>query len=642
MSVYPAVAGRHVRLPHWMSIPALVAVFGLAVTLLVTGALHQAEQRRASALLDRQSAAVRAAISAEANRYVDTLTDLSAAVGAQTDLSATDYAAIMSGLSAQRLLGASGISLVVPASAAGVPDLQQVWRDHGSEGLALTPGSVDVPHRFVVLARSLDGAVARTGRDLGAVAPAREAMDLARERGAPTASETYVLSRDAEELPPAKRQLSFVVAAPVVDETQPLSDGPNGGGPGEFRGWLLMGMRGQSFLAKTLQGAAAGQLAVQLRDGDRETGRLVASWPPGRTTPLDVAGAAGRASRADSADRAGRELAGSPAIVDVAVRTSYVVVAGRRWTLSVAPLDGVSGSGGALDTVVLTSGTAISLLLAALVGALSRSRDRALVEVGKATSALRADVARREEIEVNLRRREKELAGFAGVAAHDFRTPLSTASAYLEILADDGGAGLDVQNREFLGRARSAVSRTDRMLSDLLGYATADQVELDLGPVDLAALAAEVVAERTDHLPADPERVLLDQLPVVRGDAGMLRQVLDNLIGNALKYTAVGRPPRVRVTASRLETGWRVDVADQGIGIPADEWGGVFDAFHRGAGSIGFSGSGLGLAICRRIVERHGGTIGVTENPGGGSLFWFALAAEPARVPPAYPSATAG
>jgi signal transduction histidine kinase len=618
MSVYPAVAGRHARLPHWMSLPALVAAFGLAVTLVVAGALHQAEQRRALVVLDRQAAAVRAAVRAEANRYVDTLSDLSAAVGAQDDLRPADYAAIMSALSPNRLLGASGVSLVVPATTARPPDVTRVWRARSGEALALTPGSTAGLHRYVVLSRPLDGSAPSVGRDLSQVRPAQRAMDAACARNAPTASSTYVLSKDAETLPAGRRQYSFLVAAPVVSYARDDAGLVRTGDTGQFRGWLVMGMRGQSFLAKTLQRAAAGKLAVELHDGDRASGQLVASWPPGKT------GVLGRAGLAGKAERAGRALAGA-GLIDPAIRTGTVDVAGRHWTVSVAALGGIGGSTGPLDSIVLLFGTVISLLLAALVGSLSRGRARALAAVGVATTALRADVARRELVEVELRRREKELAGFAGVAAHDLRTPLSAASAYLEILADDAAPQLDTENQEFLERARAAVGRTDRMLDDLLGYATADQVALDLRPVDLNALVADIVAERTGHLPPDPERVRLSTLPMVHGDAGMLRQVLDNLIGNALKYTVSGQPPRVVVAAVRVENGWRIEVADQGIGLAAEEQAGVFDAFQRGSGSAGFSGSGLGLAICRRIVERHGGTIGVAGNPGGGSVFWFVL-----------------
>ena len=115
-------------------------------------------------------------------------------------------------------------------------------------------------------------------------------------------------------------------------------------------------------------------------------------------------------------------------------------------------------------------------------------------------------------------------------------------------------------------------------------------------------------------------------LPVVQADPELLRHVVDNLVGNALKYTRPGVPARVEVSARELRGGAvRIDVADNGIGIPAAERGKVFDEFHRCATGGAHPGTGLGLAICRRIVEQHGGRIGVEENRGGGSRIWFTL-----------------
>jgi hypothetical protein len=106
----------------------------------------------------------------------------------------------------------------------------------------------------------------------------------------------------------------------------------------------------------------------------------------------------------------------------------------------------------------------------------------------------------------------------------------------------------------------------------------------------------------------------------------MLRHVLDNLIGNALKYVRPDAKPRVDVTASPAPAGGvRVEVADRGIGIPDLDKPEVFESFHRSTAAAGYAGTGLGLAICRRIVERHGGAIGVADNPGGGTRFYFTL-----------------
>jgi signal transduction histidine kinase len=106
----------------------------------------------------------------------------------------------------------------------------------------------------------------------------------------------------------------------------------------------------------------------------------------------------------------------------------------------------------------------------------------------------------------------------------------------------------------------------------------------------------------------------------------MLRNVVDNLIGYALKYVQPGRAARIDVTAAPTAPGWaRVEISDRGIGIPDADKPSIFETFHRAQTAAGYAGTGLGLAICRRIVERHGGTIGVADNPGGGTRFSFTL-----------------
>jgi hypothetical protein len=113
----------------------------------------------------------------------------------------------------------------------------------------------------------------------------------------------------------------------------------------------------------------------------------------------------------------------------------------------------------------------------------------------------------------------------------------------------------------------------------------------------------------------------------------MLRHVLDNLIGNAVKYVRPAAPARVGITATPAGPGWtRIEVADRGIGIPDAEKPAVFERFHRAHAAAGYAGTGLGLAICKRIVERHGGEIGVDDNPGGGTRFHFTLPLEESEM----------
>ena len=174
-----------------------------------------------------------------------------------------------------------------------------------------------------------------------------------------------------------------------------------------------------------------------------------------------------------------------------------------------------------------------------------------------------------------------------------------------------------------------AVDRMAGLIDTLLAYCTARDAPMRVRPVELGPLVAEVVHDRTAHLPGDrvPD-IRIGPLPVVRADPAMLRHVLDNLLGNALKYVRPGATPRIDVTAAAAPQGRvRIEVADRGIGIPEADKPDVFETFHRATTAVGYAGTGLGLAICKRIVQRHGGEIGVQDNPGGGTRFFFTLPA---------------
>ncbi len=245
-----------------------------------------------------------------------------------------------------------------------------------------------------------------------------------------------------------------------------------------------------------------------------------------------------------------------------------------------------------------------------------------------------------------LRRYETDLAVFAGVVAHDLKAPLAVIRGHCETAADelaDAPEGPEVfEARAALDRIANAVDRMTALIDTLLAYTTARDAPLKLDTVPLAPLVADIIQTRTEHLrpgAAAPD-FYVGPLPAVVADAAMLRHVLDNLIGNAVKYVQRGRAARVDVTCGEAQPGWtRVEVADRGIGIPDEDKPAVFESFHRAQSAAGYAGTGLGLAICRRIVERHGGTIGVADNPGGGTRFHFTLPLAPLAGRPAQAAA---
>lgn len=717
--------------------PALalvVLLVGLTVSGLVSAALHRADAEAVDELLDRRVQAVRTIVESAAHRYEETTSQLAASAGTHTPLTSRAFVRATQPFALDPLPGVTGVAFVVPAEDGELAAVQRRWRDRGAPGLTLDPYGTDRTHYFAVLTRRLDGEPSRGGTDLAQAPEPSAALRQAARTGRVAASRTYALIID-QDLPASQRQLSFVLTAPVYAQS---------GGREALTGWVLLGLRGGTFVAQTLEDVVDGAVAVTLSDRAADGTEVPVAWLPSDGDP-----------------------------VEGHVREVTVPVADRAWTLTVRPSERLvaqAESGLALPT--LAGGTAFTVLLTLLVAVLASSRRRALAEVARATESLTTDIARREAAEAelrvtrdalaarkaylrsvldaadvaivtcdvhgrivhenafargltgapprlttddphgvpfdhvlagaekrltetdgetpvttdtsplalalrspvpvtrevvlhrpgheprtllvlgrplqdregrvtgavvaghdvtDLRDREAELAAFAGVAAHDLQSPLTAVSGFAELLSLELGDRLTDDERELVERILDGAHRMQVLIRDLLAYATTRDARLDVTDVDLDDMVREITAQRVPAAGGPGVHVHVDPLPTVAGDRGMLRQLLDNLVGNAVKYVPHGRTAEVTVTARRAgegdDTVWRVEVADRGIGIPADQRERVFGSFQRARGSEGYPGSGLGLAICARVVARHGGEIGVEDNPGGGSRFWFTLPA---------------
>ncbi|MGI5245767.1 ATP-binding protein [Dactylosporangium sp. CA-139066] len=240
------------------------------------------------------------------------------------------------------------------------------------------------------------------------------------------------------------------------------------------------------------------------------------------------------------------------------------------------------------------------------------------------------------------RRHRDELSSFAGVVAHDLLNPLTTIDGWAENLGDilRSMPPGDPEVREAgdsLVRITRASARMRHLINDLLAYTTARNATIAPADVSLRDLVVDVTNARADLAAAagtPPPEFFLGHLDEVRADPVLLRQLLDNLVGNAVKYTAPGTIPRIAISSAPTPDALvRVEISDNGIGIPPGHHEAIFTNFHRAHRSGGYAGTGLGLAICKRIVERHGGTIAATDNEGGGSRFTFTLPAAPLPAP---------
>ena len=226
------------------------------------------------------------------------------------------------------------------------------------------------------------------------------------------------------------------------------------------------------------------------------------------------------------------------------------------------------------------------------------------------------------------RRQRDELTSFAGVVAHDLLNPLTTVEGWSEVLAADLDAD-DVFGRDSVTRIQRAAARMRSLINGLLAYTTARDGGLTPTAVDLDDVVRDIATGRLDHaqsMTAPMPRFDIGDLGRAYADPVLTRQLLENLIGNAIKYTAPGVIPQITVRSEANGNGLvRIIVADNGIGIPAGQNEAIFQNFHRAHAGAGYAGTGLGLAICKRIVERHGGTITAAGNDDGGSRMSFTL-----------------
>ncbi|TQS45476.1 PAS domain-containing protein [Cryptosporangium phraense] len=702
------------------ALTALVLTAGTLVSLAVGSLLRDASHRTAVRAMDGRTDLMSSAVRTEIDRYRDQVQTLAAALGAMDEVTAARFARTTAPLRPMGLSGATSVVYLVPVANSDLAAVQAEWRRRGAADLVIRPHGHG-PHVIGVLTTRLDGQrnAGYSGVDITQAPAPYAATTESRRSGSVAVSDTYHLIID-QQLPPSQRQFSFVLTAPVT--------GPDG----RFRGWVMMGLRGQDFVQATLSRVAQNLVDVS----------LTARNADGRDTA--VAGL--------SADRSGRR--------DLH-RTVNISVAQRHWELRTGAVSAaLPGASPSLAVALTATLLGVTLLAGTLVAILASGRRRAERRVQAATRELQ-DTEReaREQAELlgtvlhtitegvgvvdsdgrflahnpaakqllgisldssgpdrwqqhyglfrpdgseplpvaemplvralngedvdgveilvrNPARRsgalitvsarplaladgsrgavavfhdvteerayEAELQGFAGVVAHDLKSPLTTVVGYAELLEDEV-AGND-EALEHLGRIRATATRMRTLIDDLLTYTSARDAAINQVSFPLGDLVQEVVAARLHASRAGgyfPD-VYVGRLPALNADPVLVRQVLENLIGNALKYTRPGSPARVDVTA-RLETEqrggtWaRVEISDRGIGIPAGEHGRVFDRFHRAHPTEGYPGTGLGLAICQRIVERHGGAIGATDNPGGGTRFWFTLPAgdDPAPRPPA-------
>lgn len=241
------------------------------------------------------------------------------------------------------------------------------------------------------------------------------------------------------------------------------------------------------------------------------------------------------------------------------------------------------------------------------------------------------DITDRRRVEEELSRRADELARsnaelerFAYVASHDLQEPLRIVASYTQLLSRRYQGQLDSDADEFIAYIVDGAVRMKQLINDLLAYSRLSTQAKEFEPVDCQAILSQALINLGMAIEESGAVVTHDPLPTILGDSFQIGQLFQNLIGNAIKFRS-DLPPRIHLSSKEKENKRLFSVRDNGIGIEPEYNDRIFIIFQRLHGRGEYPGTGIGLAICRKIVERHGGTIWVESALGKGSTFYFTI-----------------
>ena len=244
---------------------------------------------------------------------------------------------------------------------------------------------------------------------------------------------------------------------------------------------------------------------------------------------------------------------------------------------------------------------------------------------------VQSDITQRKQQEAELAKKTKELARsnaelqqFAYVASHDLQEPLRMVASYTQLLAKRYKGKLDHDADEFIGYAVDGANRMQRLIRDLLEYSRVGSENRSFEKTDCELILQHVMINLSEAIQSHHAEITHDPLPSLQANPTLLTQVFQNLIGNAMKFQG-NLAPQIHIGARPISQGWKFSVKDNGIGIPPDQLDRIFVIFQRLHSREEYPGTGIGLAICKRIVEKHGGTIWVESEKERGSTFYFTI-----------------
>jgi signal transduction histidine kinase/DNA-binding NarL/FixJ family response regulator len=568
--------------------PALLALgLGLALSLLVSGSLRDWERREARDQVVQVAQERAEVLRGQIMRSMEVLHAIAALYQTRGEVSREEFGKfVSSALARQPELQALAWDPRVPgvereawekrAHDEGFPNFH--FTEEKDES-TLVPAETREEHFPVFYLETLQRNEAAFGFDVYSETRRRKALELARDSGQAMATAPLRLAQEQGS------QRGFLVFQPLYDGEPATREERRA----RLRGFAVAVFRVGDLVSASLHATEEKGLAATITDKASDVVIYRQEAPSGESaweTTLDVAG--------------------------------------RQWLLHFTPKADFRGAAWQSRAALLAG-----LVITGLTTAFLWNDARRAAQVAKSHAALLAEIDIRKRAETSAEAASRAKSEFLANMSHEIRTPMNAILGYSQILLRD--ESLHPFQRDALATISSSCDHLLHLINEILDLSKIDAGRMELAPVDfdLVGLVRELTA-LFQH-PCEEKQLGLRveglddrRVQPVRGDVGKLRQVLINLLGNAVKFTARGRVT-LRVAPSENDA-WRFEVSDTGPGIPSEAQAAIFKPFQQGPGSRVHGGTGLGLTIARRQVELMGGHLEVRSEAGAGSTFLFTIA----------------
>jgi len=583
-----AAQGRLRRAAAYVVLVGALILTGLA-WYYVSQNLRAQEQAR----FDEAVQATQRAIDRRMSAYVDAMLDVRGLFAASESVERDEFSKYVDGTDLRlRYPGVQAVGYSERVESEEKDEFEAEVHEEGFSDYALMPDGERHEYFPILYIEPFEGPNQRLfGYDVFAKRTQRAAMERARDTGLPAVSGRIALTgEDGEE-----GTAGFLIYLPVYRDGEPQQTAPER--RNALRGFVISVFRADELLEGIFGGQADPNIDFEVFDGaDLDAEHLL--YDDGVLHATDASY--------------------SPRFSDL----TTLEVGGRVWSLYFDSLPSFeSGWQSKLPLLVLFGGFLVSACLFGVVRVLDDSRTRA-ERIGAELEETNREL---EETNRQLKATNKELETFSYSVSHDLRTPLRGIDGFSHMLLEDYADELDDEGKDYLWRVRAGARRMGELIDALLGLSRLTRGEMRSETVDLSAMAGEISEDLRRAQPGREVEVLITPDLAAKGDARLLHVALENLLGNAWKFTGEETHAKIEFGAIRHYGTPVYYVRDNGVGFDQAYAGKLFGAFQRLHGADEFEGTGIGLATVQRVVRRHGGSIWAEGEVGRGATFYFTL-----------------